>query len=77
VDRIDIDGSDADQVSDREEVVGSGDIGAEKVVDPDGFVPKELLNGGANWIGAIDEGVTDQNDVDDADVDLDGDEEEL
>jgi hypothetical protein len=69
-DRIDIDGGGADRIGDEEEVVGSGDIGAEKTGDPGGSDDDALPNGGADRIKVVDEGGTHQNDVDDADVDL-------
>jgi hypothetical protein len=72
VDRIDIDAGSMDQIGAKEEVVGSDGIGVEKDGDLDA-----LSNGGADGIGVVDKGGTDRNNVDDADVDLDSDEEEL
>jgi hypothetical protein len=74
-DRIDIDGGGADRIGNKEEVVGSGDIGVEKTGDPGGSDNCTLSNGGADWIEIVDEGDTYQNDVDDADINLDSDEE--
>jgi hypothetical protein len=77
MDQIDIDGGGADQIGDGEEVVGSGGIRVEKAGDPDSSDNDLLLNHGADRIRVVGEGGTDRNDIDDADVDLDGNEGEL
>jgi hypothetical protein len=66
-----------DQIGDEEEVVGSGDIKAEKVGDPDGSDNDALLNRSTDRLEIVSEGGTDRNDVDDANVDLDGNEGKL
>jgi hypothetical protein len=71
------DGGGADRIGEEEEVLGSGYIRAENTCDLDGSDDGTLQDGGADWIRVIDDGGTDWNDVDDSDIDLDGDEEQL
>jgi hypothetical protein len=64
-------------IGDEEGVLESDDIRADNIGDPVSSDDGTLPNGDADQIGVIDEDGTNRNDIDDADVDLDGDEEEL
>jgi hypothetical protein len=66
-----------DKIGDEEEVVGSGDIEAEKAGDPDGSDNDALSNRSIDRLEVVSEGGTDRNNVDDANVDLDGNEGKL